>query len=139
MQDRRTTRPRAARSQLEAIDAVVGPREIQRSFPQQPSDDCQGFLETRDEVVRRVAHGAVLEQRVAGSQAKDQPAVTDLVKGIGHLRQERRIAKSGTGHEDAELDAARRHGEGRQQRPAFPHAHRWMSLTSGGTGRPIPS
>jgi hypothetical protein len=35
-QDRWSARPQAARPQLEAIDAVVGPREGQRPDPQQP-------------------------------------------------------------------------------------------------------
>jgi len=101
---------------------IVGSREVQPSVAQQPPDDRQGLLEAGNEVVRRVTHGAVLKHRVAGTQAEYQPSTTDLVQGIGHLRQQRGIAKPGAGNEDPKLDAASRHGQGSQQGPPFPHA-----------------
>ena len=83
-------------------------------------NDLERLLEAAHEIVERVAEGAELGFHVTGAEAQDEPAVADLVYGVGHLGEQRGIAKARAGYKGAEFDAVRGRGERCENGPAFP-------------------
>jgi hypothetical protein len=55
------------------------------------------------------------------AEPEDQPAAADLVDRVRHLGDQRRIAKTGAGHQGSDLDPVSCRRKRRQQRPDIPH------------------
>jgi hypothetical protein len=72
-------------------------------------------------MVERESKRAELPFVPARPESEDEPPSADLVNGIGHLGEQRRIAPTRAGDERAQSDPV---GDGRdrgEQRPPLPH------------------
>src|SRR4029077_6198516 len=118
--DRRSRGPRATAQQLAVSRLVILAFEVDRSLAQQRMNDLKRLLEPRNEVVEWIAKGVEFRLYPTCAESEDQPAVADLVHSIGHLGEQRRIAKARASHEGAELYVIGGRGERRKNRPAFP-------------------
>ena len=98
--------------------------EVGPAVADQVADDRQRLLESADLVVGRVAEGLVLRVVPATPDAEDEPAAADVVERRGHLGQQGRVAERRAHDDRPELDALRRLGDGRQDRPALVDAGR---------------
>src|SRR6185503_13626674 len=80
-------------------------------------DDPERFLEPADAVVERISERRVLRLVPAAAEPEDQPPAGDLVGRDRHLSEQPGRSKGRRQDERAELDAARRRGEGAEDRP----------------------
>ena len=101
---------------------VVPALEVDASLAQERHDDLEGLLEAAHPVVEGVAEGLVLGLVPPGAEPQHDAPAADLVEGVGHLRQQRRVAEARAGDERPEVDAAGRLRHRAEHRPHLPDA-----------------
>src|SRR3954447_5041305 len=94
----------AARSQLALARTVIRALKVDLPVAQQAVDDRERLLEAGVAMVEGEAEGAVFRRVPAGAEREDQAATADLVDSVGHLGQQRRVAKARAGHQRRQLD-----------------------------------
>jgi hypothetical protein len=124
-QERRPGWPRTTRHELAVARLIIRSREIDLPVTQQGFDDLHGFSQAvhlPSEVYPEGLIHRLVIARVACAQTQDQAPVAHLVEGRRHLRQDGRMAEGIDQDQRAQLHSLGRFGQGREHRPAFPHA-----------------
>jgi hypothetical protein len=84
---------RSSRAQFAVACLVVAALEVDPAIAQQSVDDGERFGEALEAVVERKPEIDVLDLIPTRAQADNQPAIGNLVDGVGHLGEEGRVAK----------------------------------------------
>ena len=122
--DRRAYGPGSARLEQAFARLVVTTIEVDLAGLQECGDDLDRFLEPGVAVVVGITEGVVLHLVVSRADPQNQAPTADLIDGVGHLGQQRRVAETHAQHQITELDRPGAGGQGRQHRPGFPVAVR---------------
>ena len=111
---------RAPRLEDAVPHLVVLPLEVDPALAKEGHDDRERLLEAPHAVIVGDAEGVVLRLVPARSEPEDEAPARHLVERVRHLREDRGVPEAGARHERAEVDAARRLAEGRENRPGLP-------------------